>query len=137
MRLSNARYAPIADAVGVVTITDDDDPPALVVADRIDHRGRRRHQEPPLLPRPRRAVGQDRQGDASRPTTAPRPRRRTSAHASGTKTFTPGVTSVPVAVPIVGDLAAEPTETFKLLVTGTQNAQLLDSLARGTILDDD
>ena len=34
VRISNARYAPIEDAVGVVTITDDDDPPALRVNDK-------------------------------------------------------------------------------------------------------
>jgi hypothetical protein len=56
---------------------------------------------------------------------------------SGTVTFVPGITSRMVPVAIVGDLAVEPTETFRLLLTGAQNAQLLDSSGRGTILDDD
>jgi hypothetical protein len=56
---------------------------------------------------------------------------------SGSRTFSPGVTTQTVSVPVVGDLAVEPNETFTLNVTGVTNAIVLDGQGIGTILNDD
>jgi hypothetical protein len=56
---------------------------------------------------------------------------------SGAITFAPGETSRSVAVPIVRDLAAEPTETFTLLLSNPTGATLSRVSAIGTIKDDD
>jgi hypothetical protein len=136
VRITNARYAPIEDAVGVVTITDDDDPPALRVNDRSiteGNAGTKNLRFIISLEQPSgktvRASFETDDGTATAP--------GDFTHTSGLTTFGPGVTSRPVDVPIVGDTAVEATETLRLLITGTENAQLLDSLGRGTILDND
>ncbi|HKB02221.1 MAG TPA: S8 family serine peptidase [Gemmataceae bacterium] len=56
---------------------------------------------------------------------------------SGTLTFTPGETSLTVAVPVVGDTATEPGETFFLNLSGPTNATILDGQGVGTIVDND
>jgi hypothetical protein len=55
--------------------------------------------------------------------------------AAGLVTFQPGELIQTVAVPVVGDLTAEATETFALNLTGTP--LLTRSLARATIIDTD
>ncbi len=57
--------------------------------------------------------------------------------ASGTLTFTPGQTSKPVTVAVIGDTAAEANETFFVNLTLPTNAQFADNQGLGTILDDD
>ena len=89
VRLSNARYAPIADAVGVVTITDDDDPPALTVNDKSITEGNAGTDEHGLRSPSKRPRGRPSRR-ASRPTTAPRRRPRTSREKSGTVDIRPG-----------------------------------------------
>ena len=59
------------------------------------------------------------------------------AEKDGTVSFAPGVVARNVSVAIRGDLNAEPTETFRLLTTGAQNATVLDGSGRGEIVDDD
>lgn len=57
----------------------------------------------------------------------------------GTLTFTPGITSLPVSVPIQDDQLAEGNETFRLILSNPVNATLSSSggQATGTILDDE
>jgi hypothetical protein len=57
--------------------------------------------------------------------------------ASGTLTFAPGSTSQPLPVQVLGDLIAEPDETFFVNLTGPTNATLGDAQGVGTIGDDD
>jgi uncharacterized repeat protein (TIGR03806 family) len=57
---------------------------------------------------------------------------------NGTATFNVGVTTQPVAVPVLGDTDEESNETFTIVLSNeTGNASLLDDTGTGTILDDD
>jgi CSLREA domain-containing protein len=56
---------------------------------------------------------------------------------SGTLTFTPGVTTRTIIVPVVGDTAVEGNETFSVTLSTPVNALLGTAAAAGTILDDD
>ena len=55
----------------------------------------------------------------------------------GTLVFAPGETSKTVAVPIVGDTAIEPDETFTLSLSNPVSAVLGSATATGTITNDD
>jgi hypothetical protein len=59
--------------------------------------------------------------------------------ASGTLTFAPGQTSLPIAVMVIGDTVFESNsiERFKLYLTGATNAAISSGLDFGTIHDDD
>ena len=57
--------------------------------------------------------------------------------ASGTLTFTPGVTSQKVNVAVAGDTAVEPDETFTVKLANAVNATLGTATATGTITNDD
>lgn len=56
---------------------------------------------------------------------------------SGTITFAPGETFRTVAVPVLRDTVAEPTETFSLVLNNASGATLARSSAIATIQDDD
>ena len=56
---------------------------------------------------------------------------------SGTLTFNPGVTSLPLAVPVIGETAAEPNETFTVNLSGAGNGVIGDAQGVGTITNDD
>ncbi|MBX3415848.1 MAG: hypothetical protein KF708_24405 [Pirellulales bacterium] len=56
---------------------------------------------------------------------------------SGTLTFAPGVTELPVVVQIIGDTMDEPHETLLVTLDDPTNATLADGEAIGTITDDD
>lgn len=56
---------------------------------------------------------------------------------SGTLTFTPGQTSQPVSVLVLGDTLFEPNETFNVNLTNPTNATLGDDQGVGTIIDND
>jgi len=56
---------------------------------------------------------------------------------SGTLTFAPGVTSQPIAVPVLGDTLFEPDETFTVTLSIPTNATLGTAQAIGTITNDD
>ncbi len=56
---------------------------------------------------------------------------------TGTITFEPGETSKDILVPIKGDAQAEPTETFRLLLSAAVGGNITDAEAVGTITNDD
>jgi ELWxxDGT repeat protein len=56
---------------------------------------------------------------------------------SGTLTFTAGTTTQTLAVPVVGDLLAEPNETFGVVLSASTGPAISDSRGDGTITDDD
>ena len=56
---------------------------------------------------------------------------------AGTLTFPPGTTLQTVTVPVVGDLLAEPDESFELNLSPLANVDPGDTNARGQILDND
>jgi hypothetical protein len=57
--------------------------------------------------------------------------------ASGALTFAPGETSKTIAVPVIGDRSAEPTENFIVNLSGATNALIVDSQGMGAILDNE
>ncbi len=57
--------------------------------------------------------------------------------ASGTLTFTAGVTSRQFGVPVVGDTTNEPNETFAVNLSSPANAVIADAQGVGTIRNDD
>ena len=134
VRLSDARFAPIADAVGVVTITDDDDPPALTVNDKSRSRATRGRpstssgSHSTRLPRSRSCLLRDRRPHRDGPLGLRREGRHPDLRARSSR-----------APSRWRSLATwqEATETFRLLVTGAQNAAVLDGSGRGEIVDDD
>ena len=54
-----------------------------------------------------------------------------------TLTFAPGVTSLVVSVPLIGDAVSEPTEMFTLNLSNAVGAQIVTGSATATIIDDD
>ena len=58
-------------------------------------------------------------------------------YASDTLVFEPGETVKPIGITIIDDEAEEPDETFFLLLSDPQNAQLLADSVAGTIINDD
>jgi Calx-beta domain-containing protein len=56
---------------------------------------------------------------------------------AGPVTLPPGTVSLPVSVPVFGDLLAEPNETFLVNLSGAVNATIADGQGQGTIIDDD
>ncbi len=58
-------------------------------------------------------------------------------HVSGTATFAPGETAVPVPVPVHGDLMEEGDEAFTLSLSNATGAPIAFGEGDGSILDDD
>ena len=56
---------------------------------------------------------------------------------SGSVVFMPGITNAQIAVPVQGDLLKELDETFVVVLTGAENAFVLNNQAIATIFDDD
>lgn len=56
---------------------------------------------------------------------------------SGTLSFAPGETSKTITVPVRGDRAAEPDESFLVNLSGPSNASIAKAQGVGTILDDE
>jgi hypothetical protein len=56
---------------------------------------------------------------------------------SGTLTFSLGQTSRTISVAVIGNLVAEPTETFTVSLSGPVNATIVDGAGVGTIVDND
>ena len=56
---------------------------------------------------------------------------------AGTLSFTPGVTSQTVGVPILDDDLREPSEDFSLVLSGAQNAEIARQEGLATIVDND
>ncbi|HEX6100974.1 MAG TPA: Calx-beta domain-containing protein [Thermoanaerobaculia bacterium] len=56
---------------------------------------------------------------------------------TNTITFSPGTTTVPIAIPVRGDTAVEPGETFFVNLSGAVGATIADAQGVGTITNDD
>jgi hypothetical protein len=59
------------------------------------------------------------------------------AATSGRLTFAPGVTAQSISVPVTGDTAVEPDETFVVTLSNAVNATIAKGAGTGTILNDD
>ena len=134
--LSSPTNATIADAIGVGTITDDDGPPALSVSNVSVAEGNSGTVDTnftvTLLPASGKTVTVN---YATSNGSAAAPADYTAK--SGTLTFTPGQTSLPVTVLAKGDTLDEDDEIFTLDLWGPSNATIFDGQGVGTITDDE
>jgi hypothetical protein len=141
VNLTNASNAVIEDDQGQGTILDDDVPPAspsvLSIGDATVVEGDTGTVDAvfavSLLPASSvtvTVVAQTANGTASAGSDY-------TAVAPVTLTFPPGNVLQVVTVPIVGDTAIEPDETFTVNLSGASNATIEDDQGEGTILDDD
>jgi hypothetical protein len=136
MNLSSPNNATIADGQGVGTIVDNDPPPTVSVSDCAvveDDTGQVFCDFTVSLGVPSSFTASVSYATADGTATAP----IDYTPAAGTLTFTPGASSQPVAVPVLGDAAIEPDETFFLNLFGPTGATLGDAQGVGTIGDDD
>ena len=136
-RLSNPRNASISDSSATVTITDNDDPPSLSVADKTadEDDGSTR-----LTVSLDAASGKTitvnyatSNGTTERDATAG----SDYSAESGSRTFSPGQTTRTVRVLIAEDTTDEWNETFTFTLSGAVNADIGDSSATVTINDND
>jgi len=133
--LSNPDAVTLADTEATGTIQDDDEPPALSIADASLVEGD--SGSAPMA----FAVSLD--AESGRSVTVEYATADGSATAAedytgtaGSLTFDPGVTEQTIEVPVLGDTAAESDETFAVTLSAPANATLADAEATGTIRDD-
>jgi MYXO-CTERM domain-containing protein/uncharacterized repeat protein (TIGR01451 family) len=131
--LSGPSNATLADGSGTGTITDDDAPPALSVADvTLGEGGGTMSFTVALSAASGRTVTA---AYATSDGTAVSPADFTAV--SGSLTFAPGVTSRALGVAIANDGLDEANETFTLSLSAPTFATIADGTATGRITDDD
>jgi hypothetical protein len=136
LNLSNPVNATIADSQGVLSITDNDTAPTLVVNNVTLTEGNSGATNAGFAVTLSAASGQTiTVAYATANGTATSPADYTGV--SGTLTFAPGVTSQTVNVPVVGDVLDEATETAVLNLSSAVNATIADSQGVLTITDND
>ncbi|HBB33561.1 MAG TPA: hypothetical protein DC064_17615 [Cyanobacteria bacterium UBA9273] len=136
VNLSNPTKATIADAQGVVTITDNDPVPSFRINDVTTTEGNSGTKSATFTVSLSAASG--------RTTTVNYATANGTATAgsdytatTGTLTFAVGETSKTISVPIIGDTTNESNETFTLNLTNPTNATIADAQGGGTITNDD
>ncbi len=135
--LSSAVNATIADATGVVTIIDNNDPPPSMSIDDVRvTEGNNNTKSVTFTVRLSAASG--------RTVTVNYATANGTAMAgsdylakSGTVNIAAGATSGTFTVEVVGDRVREPTENFVVNLSGAMNATIVDSQAVCTIIDND
>ncbi|HEX8832993.1 MAG TPA: Calx-beta domain-containing protein [Abditibacteriaceae bacterium] len=135
VKLSNPRFAIIADAAGTGTITDNDPQPVISVDDiRIveGNSGTLNAIFTARLSAPSGKVVSVKFATANGTATAPADY---TARALTTLTFNSGVTERNFSIPVVGDTAIELDETFLLNLSAPVNATLARAQAVATIDD--
>jgi len=134
--LSNPTNATLADGQGTGTITDDDGPPAIAIADVSVTEGNAGTTSAVFTVTLDAPSGQTVTVDfATADGTANAPGDYVGT--SGTLSFAPGATTQAVTVDVVGDSVDEADETFDVDLTNAANASIADAQGVGTILDDD
>ncbi|MEN9933686.1 MAG: hypothetical protein RLZZ387_265, partial [Chloroflexota bacterium] len=135
--LSSASNATIADATGVGTITDDDTPPTISVADATVAEGNSGTAAMNVTVTLSAASGRSVSVSyATQDGTAVAPADYTAIGAT-TLTFAAGETSKTVPVTVQGDTAYEGDQTLDLVLSSPSNATIVDATGVGTIDDDD
>jgi aryl-phospho-beta-D-glucosidase BglC (GH1 family) len=141
VRLSNPTGASVSDGEGMGTVVDDDTvpPPSVTIQDvRVDEgqEGQGGTRVAAFTVSLSRAS--DQAVTVSYATVDGTARAGGDYTAvAGALTFAPGVTSLTVSVPILGDTLVEGDETFRVLLSNPTNASLATAQALGTIVDDD
>lgn len=135
--LSTAVNATIVDGVGEATITNDDVPPTMTITDHTGAEG----GVGAITAFPFQVLLSGASGKTITVNWATANGTAISGSdyfaGSGTVTIAPGSTSGLIAVPVIGDVAVEPDETFNVNLTNAANASVGDSQGVGTILNDD
>jgi len=137
VNLSNASNASIADAQGVGTIIDDDNPPSITINDVTVTEGNSGTNTAVFPVNLSAASGLTITVDyATAEGTATEPEDYT--YTAGTLIFTPGDTTENISVPIVGDTIDEgASEAFTVVLTSPANATISKGTGTGTINDND
>ena len=132
--LSNPTNVTLNDAIGELTITDDDSAPSISIADVTipDETAVARTATVSLSAASAKTVTVD---FATADGTATATNDYSSA--SGTLTFNPGVTSQTVSVTIIQDSIDEPDETFTIGLSNPVNASISVATGTMTITDDE
>jgi hypothetical protein len=138
VNLSNPTNATIGDGQGVGTITNDDPapPPTISISDVTVTEGNTTPVNAVFTVSLSAASAQSvtvQYATANGTATAGSDYTATA----GTLTFTPGLVSLTVAVPVLGDTTAESTETFVVNLSNPVNATIADGQGIGTIVDND
>ena len=136
MNLSGPSGATIADGQGVATITDNDSPPTLSIADVSVTEGNSGTSNATFTVSLAAASGFTVTVNYATANGTATTSGDYSAR-SGTLTFAPGSLTQTFTVPIAGDTTNEPTETFVVNLSGASNATIADSQAVATIIDND
>lgn len=136
LNLTQATNAAIADAQGLGTITDNDNPPTLTIDSPSLIEGNANTQQLTFTVTLSAPSGQ--------PVTVNYTTANGSATAgsdyvaaSGTLTFAPGETRKTIALTLFGDTTYEPDETLSLNLNTATNATIAGAIGTGTILNDD
>lgn len=136
VNLSNPNNATITDATGAGIIVDDDQPPTFAIDDVSIVEGNAGTVTLTFTVTLSAAsglpVGVDyttANGSATAGTDF--------VSATGSLSFSPGVTSRPISVTINGDTLNEANETFTVQLSNPSNATIADGQGQGTIIDDD
>ena len=131
---SDPRFANVADGTGVGTITDNDPPPSVSISDS-PNRSEGDTASSFDVTLSAASEKQVKVNYATAPGTATSPADYTAI--SGTLTFAPGVTSLPLSVSSVEDALDENNETFTVDLSTPVNVTLGDASGSATITDDD
>lgn len=132
--LSNPTNSTILDGTGVVSITDDDSPPALTVADVTENENVGTATVTISL---NTISGQNVSFDWTTANNTALAGSDYTASSGTTKTIAAGATSTTVTVPITDDTMDEASETFYLNISNALNASIADNSGLVTITDND
>ncbi|MEX0984875.1 MAG: Calx-beta domain-containing protein [Actinomycetota bacterium] len=136
LNLSNATNTTILDDQGIGTILDDDADPSATIADVDVAEGDAGTADATITVTLDAASGLNTAVDyATSDGTATAGVDYVAT--SGTLTIAPGQTAGTFAVTVAGDTLSEGVETFNVTLSGEENLTLGDTLAIGTILEDD
>ena len=124
------------EGLGVVTIQDDDDPPAISIGDAVVTEGNAGQVNASFAVALSAASGRELSVDYS---TAGGAATQGGDYAatSGILAFAPGETSKTITVPVNGDGAVEPDETFFVELSNPTNVEIGDPRGAATIVNDD
>jgi hypothetical protein len=136
VKLNNPAGATIAGSQATGTITDDDPPPSLSIADATVTEGNSGTTPASFVVSLSGPSGKT--ITVAYLTTSGTATAGTDFEgAGGTLTFAPGQTSQTITIPIIGDTSPEATETFSVALSAPSNATIARGQATGTIVDDD
>ncbi len=133
LNLSSPANATLADAQATGTITDNDAPPSVSIADVSASEGTGSLTFAAVLSAPsgRTITVSYATADGSAVSTAD------YVAANGVLTFLPGATTASLEVLVFSDALDEETETFAVNLSGANNVTIADGAANGEIVDDD